>query len=272
MKAWRQPPPRDRRRCPTRAGVGTPGRSATALSVSMDSGPRGLASTTSTRRPAGGAPWVSAARPASPWRPRLPGAVPRRSRGSAPGPADAGAAAAAGGAAVSWTAGCTVGRYGVHGRQAQGETAALALGALGVDGAAEQVGQQPGEDEQAVERGPQLVAHVGQELRLVPGGTGELPGPGLELLPRLLDLQVLRVDVAVLAGQQRHDGQRDQAGRGRTPETGGDGDVIGWDVVHRNGASAAGGPARRPGSRRAHCGADASPSWSTRRRTTCASS
>src|SRR5262249_59109879 len=30
-------------------------------------------------------------------------------------------------------------------------------------------GQQPGQDEQAVQRGAQLVRHVGEELRLVPG-------------------------------------------------------------------------------------------------------
>ena len=59
-----------------------------------------------------------------------------------------------------------------------------------------------GEDEQAVERRPQLVRHVGEELRLVLGGQRELLGLLLERLPRLLDLLVLPLDLLVLVGEQ----------------------------------------------------------------------
>ncbi len=62
--------------------------------------------------------------------------------------------------------------------------------------------QQPRQDEQAVQRRAQLMGHVGEELRLVPGRQGELPGPFLDFLPGLLDLEVLDLDVVVLASQQ----------------------------------------------------------------------
>src|SRR5205823_11410840 len=52
------------------------------------------------------------------------------------------------------------------------------------------VGKQPGQDEQAVQRGAQFVRHVGKELRLVPGRQVELAGAFLQFLPRLLDLHV----------------------------------------------------------------------------------
>ncbi len=64
------------------------------------------------------------------------------------------------------------------------------------------LGEQLGEDEEAVERCPQLVAHVGQELGLVGGGARQLAGSVLQFLPGLFDLQVLGLDVAVLAGEQ----------------------------------------------------------------------
>ena len=63
------------------------------------------------------------------------------------------------------------------------------------------LGQQPGQDQQAVQRGAQLVRDVGQELGLVPGGQVQLPGPLLDLLPGLLDLDVLDLDVPLLPGQ-----------------------------------------------------------------------
>ena len=75
---------------------------------------------------------------------------------------------------------------------------ARVLDLLGGEVAGGVLGQQLGEDQQAVERGAQLVAHVGQELRLVLGGQRELLGAVLQLLPGLLDLQVLGLDVAVL--------------------------------------------------------------------------
>jgi hypothetical protein len=64
------------------------------------------------------------------------------------------------------------------------------------------VGEQLGEDQQRVERRTQLVGHVGQELALVAHGDRELLGALLQDLPRLLDLGVLHLDVAVLLSQQ----------------------------------------------------------------------
>jgi hypothetical protein len=77
------------------------------------------------------------------------------------------------------------------------------LDLLGGEVAAWILRQQPGQDEQAVQRRAQLVRHVREELRLVLGGQRQLPGPFLDLLPGLLDLGVLGLDVAVLRGQQR---------------------------------------------------------------------
>jgi len=45
------------------------------------------------------------------------------------------------------------------------------------------------------------VGHVREELGLVPGRQVQLPGPFLEFLPGLLDLNVLDLDVPVLPGQ-----------------------------------------------------------------------
>ena len=53
-----------------------------------------------------------------------------------------------------------------------------------------------GEDEQAVERRPELVRHVREELGLVLRREGELLGLLLERLARLLDLAVLALDLA----------------------------------------------------------------------------
>ena len=63
--------------------------------------------------------------------------------------------------------------------------------------------EQPGEHQQAVQRGAQLVRHVGEELRLVPRRLVKLLGALLDLLPGLLDLRVLGLDVPVLRGEQR---------------------------------------------------------------------
>ena len=59
-----------------------------------------------------------------------------------------------------------------------------------------------GEDQQAVERRPQLVRHVREELGLVLRGQGELLRLLLERLPGLLDFGVLPLDLDVLVGQQ----------------------------------------------------------------------
>ena len=62
--------------------------------------------------------------------------------------------------------------------------------------------EQVGQDEQAVQRGPQLVRHVGEELRLVLRRQRELLGLLLELLLGQLDLPVLALDLGVLLGEQ----------------------------------------------------------------------
>ena len=66
------------------------------------------------------------------------------------------------------------------------------------------VRQQPGQDEQRVERRPQLVGHVGQELGLVLRGERELLGLLLDRQAGHLDLAVLDLDALVLVGEQRH--------------------------------------------------------------------
>jgi len=57
------------------------------------------------------------------------------------------------------------------------------------------------EDEEAVERRPELVRHVGEKLRLVLRGERELRRLLLQCLPRLLDLLVLALHLDVLIGQ-----------------------------------------------------------------------
>ena len=59
-----------------------------------------------------------------------------------------------------------------------------------------------GQNQQAVERRPQLVRHVREELGLVLRGERELLGLLLEGLPRLLDFAVLPLDLGVLLGEQ----------------------------------------------------------------------
>ena len=58
------------------------------------------------------------------------------------------------------------------------------------------------EDQQRVERRAQLVRHVREELRLVARRQRELLGAVLERAAGVLDLEVLDLDRAVLAGQQ----------------------------------------------------------------------
>ena len=65
------------------------------------------------------------------------------------------------------------------------------------------LGEQLGEHEQAVQRGAQLVRHVGEELGLVARGDRELLGALLQGAPGLLDLEVLDLDRPVLLGEQR---------------------------------------------------------------------
>jgi hypothetical protein len=64
------------------------------------------------------------------------------------------------------------------------------------------LGQQLGEDQHRVQRRPQLVRHVRQELGLVLGRQRQLRGLVLEAAPGELDLLVLDLDVAVLLGEQ----------------------------------------------------------------------
>ncbi len=75
------------------------------------------------------------------------------------------------------------------------------LDLLGREVALVVVGEQLGQDQQRVQRGAQLVRHVGEELALVPGGQRELFGALLQHLPRLLDLAVLDLDVTVLLSE-----------------------------------------------------------------------
>ena len=58
------------------------------------------------------------------------------------------------------------------------------------------------QDEQAVERRPQLVRHIGQELGLVLRRQRQLLGPLLQGLAGQLDLVVLLLDLGLLAGEQ----------------------------------------------------------------------
>ena len=62
--------------------------------------------------------------------------------------------------------------------------------------------QDLGQDQQAVERGSELVRHVGQELGLVLGDEGELLGLLLQRHLGLLHLLVLLLHLGLLAGQQ----------------------------------------------------------------------
>ena len=76
------------------------------------------------------------------------------------------------------------------------------LDLLLVEVAGRVLGQHPRQDQEAVERRPQLVAHVRQELGLVLRGQRELRGLLLEAAAGELDLRVLDLDVAVLLGEQ----------------------------------------------------------------------
>ena len=64
------------------------------------------------------------------------------------------------------------------------------------------VGQQAGEDEQAVERRAQLVRHVGEELALVARGQGQLLGALLQGRLGQLDLLVLALHLGLLLREQ----------------------------------------------------------------------
>ena len=65
------------------------------------------------------------------------------------------------------------------------------------------LGQQPAQDQHRVQRRPQLVRHVRQELRLVLRGQRQLRGLLLQTTARELDLLILDLDVPVLLRQQR---------------------------------------------------------------------
>jgi hypothetical protein len=65
------------------------------------------------------------------------------------------------------------------------------------------VREQFGQNQHRVERCAQLVAHVGQELRLVFGRERQLFGFFFQCGARQLDFAVLVLDLLVLVGQQR---------------------------------------------------------------------
>ena len=73
---------------------------------------------------------------------------------------------------------------------------------LGGEVAVRVLAQDLRQDEQAVERRPQLVRHVGQELGLVLGDEGELLGLLLQRHLGLLDLLVLLLHLRLLAGEE----------------------------------------------------------------------
>ena len=75
------------------------------------------------------------------------------------------------------------------------------LDLLGGEVPARVLSEEPGQDQQAVQRCAQLVRHVREELRLVFRGQRKLLRALLDLLPGLLDLGVFGLDVAVLAGE-----------------------------------------------------------------------
>ncbi len=69
--------------------------------------------------------------------------------------------------------------------------------------AARVVAEQLGQDEEAVQRRPELVAHVGEELRLVARAQRQLLGPLLEGSTGELDLGVFHLDRLLLLGELR---------------------------------------------------------------------
>ena len=76
------------------------------------------------------------------------------------------------------------------------------FGLLGVEIALRIVGQQFGKDEQRVERGPELVRHVGEEFGLVFRSQGKLLGFLLDRSPSHVDLDILRFDLLLLVLEQ----------------------------------------------------------------------
>ena len=64
------------------------------------------------------------------------------------------------------------------------------------------LGQQPRENQQTVQRGPQLVRHVGEELRLVLRAQRQLLCFLLESQSRRFHFLVLRLDLPVLLGEK----------------------------------------------------------------------
>jgi hypothetical protein len=63
------------------------------------------------------------------------------------------------------------------------------------------VGQLLRQDEDAVERRPELMRHVGEELRLVLGGEGQFGGLLFHGTAGFLDLAVLALHLGVLLGE-----------------------------------------------------------------------
>ena len=76
------------------------------------------------------------------------------------------------------------------------------LDLLGIQVALRILRQHPGQNEEIVQRCPQLMRHVRQELGLVLGGKRELFGFFLERLLGLLHLAVFALDLGVLLSQK----------------------------------------------------------------------
>ena len=76
------------------------------------------------------------------------------------------------------------------------------LDLLGRQVARDVFGQLLAEDQDRIERRPQFVGHIGQELGLVLRGQRQLGGLFLERVAGLFDFGVLALDLGVLLGQQ----------------------------------------------------------------------
>ena len=81
---------------------------------------------------------------------------------------------------------------------AAGQDVAEKIALLGGDSTHVSVVNQLGEAEDGIERGAQLVRHVGEELRLVSAGPGELLGLLLQPPPRVQERRVLLLERAPL--------------------------------------------------------------------------
>src|SRR5205807_9451566 len=62
------------------------------------------------------------------------------------------------------------------------------------------LGQLLGQNQDGIERGAQLVRHIGKQFRFVLGSQSQLGGLFLQRMARLFDLLVLALDLGILLG------------------------------------------------------------------------